>query len=400
MSDEQEDKETGAVDLDGFVRKALDGTQRKANTKFDFKGFYDYMGDMTQMMLSRDELNWIQTQPEPDHRVPVFVNMSCGSQFAPHLTLETVNIFRALGVDIVAGLGRQFCCGKIYRVNDQPGAGERMSQASLDHFRAWGASTAVHHCPSCQIVFSDYAAKNPDAAPGLTNKHFSTFLEERLLELGDTVPWKKTVNARVLIEAYGFDTITPVHAEVANTAARIVGMVPGAEFIGMLEMPSQGAACLTLPSGLQLTTTLSPAELHAMQDELRAQLHARGANVISPVDKFCQREWSKLSDDDLPVRHYLSIVAEALGCAEPDRFQKFWRMHDTSAIVEAARPYWSSWGMAQKTAEWLAVRQFDSGHTGVEPKCGCGGDSTKCTTGKFTLARREDIIQIDPSPSA
>src|SRR2546429_6860506 len=38
-------------------------------------------------------------------------------------------------------------------------------------------------------------------------------------------------------------------------------------------------------------------------------------------DKFCTREWSKLADDDLPVRHYLSIVAEALGCAEPDRFQ-------------------------------------------------------------------------------
>jgi Fe-S oxidoreductase len=353
---------------------------------------------MTAMMLSRDELNWIQTQPEPDHHVPVFVNMSCGTQFAPHLSLETVNIFRALGVDVVAGLGRQFCCGKIYRVNDQSGAGERMSQASLDHFREWGASTAVHHCPSCQIVFSDYAAKNPDAAPGLTNKHFSTFLEERLLELGDKVPWKKKVNARVLIEAYGFDTITPVHAEVANTAARIVRMVPGAEYMGVLEMPSQGAACLTLPSGLQLTTTLSPSEVSAMQDELRAQLRARGANVISPVDKFCQREWSKLSEDDLPVRHYLSIVAEALGCAEPDRFQKFWRMHDTSAVVEAARPYWSSWGMQQKTAEWLAVRQFDSSHTGVEPKCGCGGDSTKCTTGKFTLAKREDIIQIDRSP--
>jgi len=57
-------------------------------------------------------------------------------------------------------------------------------------------------------------------------------------------------------------------------------------------------------------------------------------------------------------------------------------------------PYWP----AEPSPEWLAVRQFDSGHTGVEPKCGCGGDSTKCTTGKFTLARGEDIIQIDPSP--
>jgi hypothetical protein len=386
--DEPRPDTTGRVDLDGFVRKSLDGKQREVNKKFDFKGFYDYMSDMTRMMLSKDELNWVETQPkEPGARVPVFMNMSCGTQFAPHTSLETVNIFRALGVDVVAGLGRQYCCGKIYRVNAQDDSGERMTQASLDHFREWGASTAVHHCPSCQIVFSDYLTKNPDAAPGLVNKHFSTFLEERLLELGDRVPWKREVDARVLIEAYGFDTITPVHAEVANTAERIMRLVPGVRYIGRLEMPSQGAACLTHPDGLQTHSKLSPAQVAEMQDELRAQLRARGANVIAPVDKFCTREWSKFAAPDLAVRHYLSIVAEALGVAAEDRFQRFWRIHDTDAIVAVSRPFWSSWGLSEETARWLAVRQFDAEHTGVEPKCGCGGDSDRCTTGRFSAAR-------------
>jgi len=377
-----------AVDLDGFVRKGLDGKQREVKAKFDFKGFFDYMSDMTRMMLSRDELNWIETQPnEPGTSVPVFMNMSCGTQFAPHTSIETVNIFRALGVDLVAGLGRQYCCGKIYRVNAQDGSGERMSQASLDHFREWGASTAVHHCPSCQIVFNDYATKHPEAAPRLENKHFSTFLEETLLRLGDRVPWKKNVEARVLLEAYGFDTISPVHAEVAKTAERILRLVPGVEYVGRIEMPSQGAACLTHPDGLQTHSKLDRDQRHAMQDELRAQLVSRGANLIAPVDKFCTREWSKFAADDIPVRHYLSIVAEALGVAEEDRFQRFWRMHDTDAIVNASRPFWSSWGLTEQTAEWLAVRQFDAEHTGVEPKCGCGGDGGRCTTGKFTLLR-------------
>jgi Fe-S oxidoreductase len=304
-----------------------------------------------------------------------------------------VNVLRALGVDVVAGLGRQFCCGKIYRVNDMDGSGERMSQASLDHFQEWGATTALHHCPSCQIVFSDYAAKHPDAAPDLTNKHFTTFLEERLLELGAWVPWKKRVDVRVLTEAYGFDTMSPVHAEVANTAERILRLVPGAEVVGRLEPPSQGAACRTLPDGLQLISSLSPEQVVAMQDELRAQLRARGANVIMPLDKFCQREWSKLGAEDLSVRHYVSIVAEALGCGEPDRFQALWQLHDTKAVVEATRPYWSSWGMEERTAEWLAVRQFDVGHTGFDPKCACGGDSTRCTTGKFEPSN--NLVQLD-----
>jgi hypothetical protein len=72
-------------------------------------------------------------------------NMSCGTRLAPHTGLETVNIFKALV-----------------------------------------------------------------APAGYTSKHFSTFLEERLLQLGDKVPWKKKkVDARVLLEVYGFETISP-----------------------------------------------------------------------------------------------------------------------------------------------------------------------------------------------
>lgn len=376
--------EGAKLDLDGFVRKGLDGKQIEVNKKFDFKGFYDYMEDMTQLMLSKEEVHWIEQRPTTKEEVPVFMNMSCGTKLAPHTGLETVNIFKALGVGFVAGVGRQYCCGKILRANNENGAGERMSKASINRFREWGAMTAVHHCPSCQIIFDDYVKRTPHAAPaGFTNKHFSTFLEERLLQLGDKVPWKNRVDARVLLETYGFDTMSPVHAEVANTAERILSLVPGVQVIGRLEMPSQGAACLTHPDGLQNESKLSREEFVAMQGELREQLQARRANMIAPLDKFCQREWSKFAADDIPVRHYLSIVAAALGCDEPDRFQLLWQLGDTKAILEATRPYWESWGVDEKTATWLVARQFDSGHTGFDPKCGCGGDPDRCTTGKF-----------------
>jgi Fe-S oxidoreductase len=371
-------------DLDGFMRKGLDGKQNNVMKKFDYQDFYGFMENIVQMMLSKEEINWIERRPTTEEKVPVFMNMSCGTQLAPHTGLETVNIFKALGVEFVAGTGRQYCCGKILRVHDKPGAGKRMSQASINRFREWGAMTAVHHCPSCQMIFDDHVKRTPDAAPaGFTNKHFSTFLEERLLQLGDKVPWKRKVDARVLLESYGWDTISPVHAEVVNTAERILSLVPGVHYIGRLEMPSQGAACLTHAGGLTTESKLSPEEFAAMQDELRQQLQARGANVISPVDKFCQREWSKFAADDIPVRHYLSIVADALGCDEPDRFQLLWQLHDTKAILEATRPYWTSWGVDEKTATWLVARQFDSSHTGFEPICACGGDPDRCTTGKF-----------------
>lgn len=372
-----------------FLTKTTDGSSWGSNdtSKFDFRNFFGYMIDTTHLLLSKDEMTWMDSDPAPDRKVDVFVNMSCGTQLGPHLTLETVNIFNALGVNAAIASGRQFCCGKVYRVNGRPNAGERMSDASVGRIRDWGATTAVHGCPSCQIVYSNHLQQHPELAPDLTNKHFSTFLEERLDELGDRVPWQKEVPARVLVEGHGPE-LSPVHDAVTKSAARILAKVPGVEVRGVVEAPSFGPACKTpTPGGPGLYARLDDRQRAQMSAELEAQAAARGADTIAPSDKHCHREWSKFATDRLAVHHYISIVADALGCAEPDRFQTMWHLRDPDAVLERTRPYWSSWGVTEEQARQLVFRHFTPEHSAFVPECACGGDASKCNTGRNTLAK-------------
>jgi Fe-S oxidoreductase len=372
--------------LKEFANKASDGSQREIRGKeaFDYRAFYEWMADATHLLLSKNELTWMDAYREPDRKVDVFVNMSCGSQLAPHLTLETVGVLRALGVDFIAASGRQFCCGKIYHSTDQPRAAERVTDGSLRRFAEWGAETAVHVCPSCQIFYGHHLSRLPQAAPGLINKHFTTFLEERLDGLGDRVPWKTEVKANVLLESH--DNVTPVHTAATQSAQRILTKIPGVKVMSALESPSFGPACKTTSSGQSVLEFLSDHERQDLHAELEAQARAAGgADTIVTTDKLCQREWCKWATDRLAVRHYVSIIAEALGCAHPDRFQEMWKLHDPEKVFERTRPYWSSWGLTEEQGRWLAIRNFDPHHNALQPKCACGGDSAKCNTGRMAI---------------
>ena len=135
------------IGTDEFIRIGNDGREWIARDKgTDTADFYSWMVDCRRLLLTKDELTWLERQTVPDREVDVFVNMSCGTQLIPHVTLEIVDVLRALGVSFVAGTGPQFCCGKPFRTRDRQDAGVKVSQASLDRFMSWGATTATHVC--------------------------------------------------------------------------------------------------------------------------------------------------------------------------------------------------------------------------------------------------------------
>src|SRR5205814_8464680 len=122
-------------------------------------------------------------------------------------------------VSFAAGAGRIVCCGTYYRGNRNVDAGYRMHDASLARSIAWGAKMTVHWCTQCQNTFDEVARRRELAAadePRLQNMQLLSFLERRLLELGDRVPWKKEVHARVLVQG---SEVSPVHAAAKRKVA-------------------------------------------------------------------------------------------------------------------------------------------------------------------------------------
>ena len=381
-----------AFDLTDFLTRTTDGSKWDVSDAetFDFAGFFNWMNDCRQLLLHKDELTWMHKQQVPDHGVDVFVNMSCGTQLAPHITLDIVGVLRALGVSFVAGAGQQFCCGKIYRTRYRKDAGEKMSQASIDRFLGWGARGAVHQCHSCQLVYSDYVdRRRGSAAPvEFTNTHVSAFIEQRLRELGDRVPWAKTVLRRILVEGHGPE-VSPVHNAATEAEERILAMIPGVEVVGRVEPPSFGSPCKTrVPGGPTILAELTPDQRHQVLDEIDEQARRRGADTIAANAHYCHREWSKWATPNVAVVYYVSVLAEALGCANEDRYQRFWKLGDPEKVVAETRPYWTSWGLTEERALEVAQKNFQSHFAGfTNPACACGGDPGKCNTGKFTLAK-------------
>jgi hypothetical protein len=372
--------------LEDFIRMGNDGRKwdSQDNDTWDSARFYNWMVECRKLLVSKNEVSWLERHTVPDRSVDVFVNMSCGTQLVPHVTLEIVDVLTRLGVSFMAGTGPQFCCGKPFMTHDMMDAGNKVTQTSVARFMDWGATIATHACQSCQIVHSTRAAHDPDAA-GLTNIHLTGFLENRLRELGDTVPWKHELPVKVLVEGHD---ITPVHIESMHTVARVMGLIPGVEVVGRVEPPGRGAPCATdAPGAPSVLAELTDSERHEVVAELEEQAARTGASVIVPSAHYCLREWSKFSSERVAVKHYMTMLAEALGCSRPDRYQQFWKLRNPAQVFELSRPYWESWGMSPQKARDAVNKTFEPHYTGFfNPKCACGGDPARCNTGKFSLA--------------
>ena len=359
----------------------------------DIARHFRQVEESSYLLLAKDEVSWIRERRTPDRAVEAFLSLGCGVQALPHIMQDSVAVLDALGVSFAAGGGRQFCCGNPYRGDGSLEAADRLTEASVERMLAWGAKTVVHWCTACEITFGAWSrgdatvwtggVHRPLGAPArsegeaFANVQIHTFLAERIRVLGDRVPWKKEIRARVLVE--GHPELTDVHNVARSGTAQLLALVPGVEVLGYVDPPAT-----FFPPGRNCTnalTEMTETDVRTMRDELAVQARARGADTISCQHHNCHRTWSRFSSDALAVRQAVSIVADALGVGHPDRYQTAAKMGDPRAVVAHTRALWESWGLDEPEAEGIARRLFDPKYA-ERPSCPCGGDVSKCAEGQ------------------
>src|ERR1051325_1290270 len=195
-------------------------------------------------------MTWMTRADKPDRKVDVFALLGCGVRGLPHIMVDSVRVLEALGVSFVAGAGQQYCCGNPYRP-DRLDAADRLPANSIDRMTAWGATQIAHWCTACQITFGAWSRDSeetwsggqvmpmtPRGAPQdhVENVHMHTLIERRLRELGDAVPWKKTLKRRGLVE--GHPDVTEGHDVAMTTGAQMLALVPGVEVLGYVQAPA------------------------------------------------------------------------------------------------------------------------------------------------------------------
>lgn len=365
------------------------GDKRFWNDNTDYKQFYDSMAEASHILVAPDELQWLDRDVAPQRKVDHFFNMSCSTQFVPHLMLDSASVLKALGVDYQTGSGRQFCCGTYYRRTGKFEGADRMNASNVARAMAWGANTHVHMCTQCVNTFSEISRRyefETGQAQGLKHIQLLRFLDERLTELGDRVPWKKDVKVKIL--GHGHSTYSLVHDIAKRDIAKVARHIPGVEFVGFIDRISIDSFCDSEPGVPKRAWPKNREEADAYRRELAQVAESWGADTISPTHQTCLQRWEPFSSEDADVRHIVSILAEALGVGHPDRYKAASRLGDTAAIVEQTRPVWTAWGMTEERARQVAREVFDPAFQTSEDLCACGRNASGSCA-------HQEVISID-----
>jgi Fe-S oxidoreductase len=300
--------------------------------------------DFEQLMVPAGETPWGKQHAKPAHPVDVVLYLGCNILRTAHLAYEVVDVFQALGVNFAVVGGPQFCCGIINQRAGDIDGGTRLSQLTAAKFESYGAKQVVIWCPTCQLHFEEVILKG--IASRFPMIHATAFLAERAAQL----PFRRRVPAQVAVHAH---VGKPQRELDANAAIRVLQSVPGVEVVGALSSPDLDYQC-----SAALITQLGPERFQSIRDDLVRKARELGANTLVTPYHSCHREWCEVGETGLVVRNYISIVAEALGCARRDYFQEFKKLRDPDAIAALSRPVWETHGLSEERAKELAARYF------------------------------------------
>ncbi len=123
--------------------------------------------------------------------------------------------------------------------------------------------------------------------------------------------------------------------------------------MGILSSSDLGYQCF-----LPQLVKLGPQDFRAIRSDLARKSRELGADTLATIYHSCHREWCELGGTGVAVRNYISIAAEALGCARRDDFQEFKKLGDPDAIATLARPVWETHGLSETRAKELAAKYF------------------------------------------
>lgn len=334
-------------------------------TDFTFPDFYQAQADRERMQVAREEMTWSESSTVPDEQVDVLLNFGCNVRQTPHLQREAVAVLQALGVRFAAVAGRRFCCGKPYSGKGLHDVAKDIVAGSVRRMASFQPKRAVQWCSACEMQFKDLV--QPEIGIAFGSDGIAEFLVERIDELGDRVPWQKEMKVKAIVHGHlGEHEVRDAHPSIVM---RLLDRIPGVQSLG-LAATSALDWCDNV--GVKMSS-IGTGEYLAAQSGIRDHLTETGADVLVTLYHSCTRELAKFAADDLSVRHYISILAEALGVSMPDRFSEYWRLGDARKVMEAARPNWQSWGISEEEALRLAHKYFIPSYADDVPACPCNG---------------------------
>lgn len=312
----------------------------------DFTQHIGQIRDFEHLMIPAGKTPWVTQYTKPAHPADVVLYLGCNIIRSAHLAFEVVSLFQILGINFIAVTGPQFCCGIVHHRSGDVESAAKFSRAVVAKLEAYGAKQVVIWCPTCQLRFGDLI--QGEIVPRFPMTHASAFLAEKAAQF----KFHRNLRTRVAVHTH---VGTPQRELDAKSAIKVLQSVPGVEVVGLLSSPDLGYQCAP-----DLLLQLGPERFRSTRDDLVRKARELGADELVTLYHSCHRAWCEVGGTGLLVRNYVSIVAEALGCAQRDYFQEFKKLGKPDAIAALSRPIWESHGLSEERAKELATKYFVS----------------------------------------
>jgi len=312
---------------------------------FDYAAYFRRIRELERLSAGADEITWREKYEPPQRAVDVLLYLGCNVLITSHLAMEVVAVFKKLGIDFEAIGGPQFCCGIVHHSHNDQAAASRLSSATVSKMESYQAKTLVMWCPSCDMQFDEVVIPTVAQDFGPTITHATEFLADR----ADTLPFANAVPARVAVHTH---VGHPRQERDAAAALSLLAAVPGVEVAGVISSERLGYHCPT-PTDAEAARVFQEERARMLE-----QAAAMGADTVVTLYHSCHREWCELSTEELPIRNYISLVAEALGCGAEDRFTTLRQSNDPAAVAAASRAQWTSHGWDEQRARHVTETHF------------------------------------------
>jgi heterodisulfide reductase subunit D len=303
----------------------------------------DFSYFLGNLQLEDPDVKWIDEGNKGPESVDVVLFPGCDSIRTPNEILTYIDILERMELKFVTLWSKDLCCGfKGYSMNDFE-KGDRLAKNLISSIEAIGAKKVLLPCGQCYNTFNRTLSKLFSLPFEII--YFPKYLCQEINRLGFVNKINKTItihdSCKIARAVKDFDTLRELMKEL-----------PGIKLVEMEKNREKSICCggVNNFSYPELTARLVKHRLDQAR-EVKADLLVTDCTL-------CYSIYSIVEDSyPFEVRHYSSLVAEAMGIEErEDRYKKILHMERDSikeTIMRSAK-------VLGKTSEWEMDRELDT----------------------------------------
>jgi len=305
---------------------------------------YNFASVFSALQMKPSEARWLTKPPENPEPVDYLFFGGCSATGTPHTLLEIVDILDSMNISYAALAGGEICCGSAPLLYGDVEASQSLGEKFVSVISSFRPKKAVFFCTGCHMSCIGIL-------PRFVSVPFeSCELTQFLVDNLDRIPFSNRVDRVVTVH----DSCSVARLGTFEASRNLLKAIPGIRLVEMEHNKADALCCGGVANTMrsEITCRMRMAPMN--------EARSTGADVMATICTGCQESFAPMEDDyGVEVRSYVSLVAEALGKRQPDRFKALLRTGDVHTALAASGDNIGSSDLSIEELEQVLPDYFD-----------------------------------------